>query len=343
VSLPPKSTSGPRSAHIRDERGVALVIYTLAMIPMLGMLALVADMGVEFARKAAMQSAADAAALAAAPLLGTTNVPTLNQARDNAKAAAAANGYTLADADIVISTTSATNDTVTIVHSHTDQLIFARALGINQATPGVLAKAQVGALVGGKGVMPFGLEDGPLVYGQTYCLKADSNGPCSGIALQGNFRALDIDVGDSGATDYRNDIVDGADTLLKVGDIREVETGNMAGPTRQGVGCDGSSGRLTGNTQTFEQVFHLEASGTYSVLDWDSPRLVLIPVVSYPSAHTAQILKFVGFYLENCSGNGNSASVTGRFVSFIYADSDTRWAPLGNSTDTGLRTIRLVG
>lgn len=346
---PAQSPPSPRrsiDARAADEHGIATVIYALALIPMLGMLALVVDMGVEFARKSQMQAAVDAAVLAAAPALGTLNPLDQVEAVNRAKNLAAANGFSLSDGDIVISTTAAPNDTITINRSQTDDLLFARILGVTTATPSVLARAQIGAVVGGRGIVPFGLEDGPLVYGQTYCLKADANGPCDGIALQGNFRALNVDPGDQGATPYRDDIVAGSSSLLEVGDTVHVAQGNIAGPTRQGLGCDpmpgGGDSRLTGNTQEFEDVFELQPNGMYKVLDWDSPRLALIPIVSYPTPQTALIESFAGFYLDSCDGNGNSASVTGKFVQFIYADADARWAPLGGGTDNGLRTVRLV-
>jgi Flp pilus assembly protein TadG len=330
-------------ARVVDERGIALVLYTIAMLPMLGMLALVTDMGIEFARKTQMQAAVDSAVLAAAPLLGTNNAASLTEARTRAKALAAANGYPLADADIVISTTASANDTITITRSQTDNLIFARALGINQATAGVRAKAQVGVVSGGSGIVPFAIDEGPLVYGETYCLKADANGPCSGIALQGNFHAVNIDLADNGATPYKDDIINGSDTLVKIGDTRAVNQGNNAGPTRQGVGCDGHEGRLEGNTQTFSDVFALRADGSYDILDRDSPRIILVPVVTYPDPQHVHIEAFAGFFLENCSGNGNAASVTGKFVKMVYSGTDTEWMPLGDSdTDYGTRKARLM-
>jgi Flp pilus assembly protein TadG len=334
-----------------EEHGVAMVIYTLALIPMLGMVALTVDMGVEFARKSQMQAAADAAALAAASALGTENSVTLTEARTRAKAVAAANGYPITDANISITESSEDNDTVTITFSHTDNLFFARVLGFNTASPSVTARARVGAVGGmGGGVVPFGVDQGSMppggfVVGQQYCLKLDANGPCGGVALQGNFRALNIDLGDQGAQAYRDDLVNGADTPLRIGDTRDVAQGNMAGPTRQGIGCDampgGGSGRLTGNTQTLTDVVHDNGDGTYTVLDWDSPRLALLPVVTYPDSQHARVQSFVGFFLESCSGNGNAASVTGRFVKINWPSS--YWTPLTGGNDNGARTVRLVG
>ena len=332
---------------------MALVLYTITLIPMLGMVALVVDMGVEFGRKAKMQSAVDAAVLAAAPNLGTTNTAKLTLARTTAKNLAAANGYALSDADIVISTSPGSpvpNDTITINRAQTDNLFFARALGINTANVSVLAKAQVGAVTGRGGVVPFGLEKQlvPFISGAQYCLKLGATGPCGAIALTGNFQALNIDVGDSGATPYRADIVEGSDTPLKIGDIRDIAQGAVAGPTRQGVGCGampgGGPSRLTGNTQTFSQVLAgPDVDGKYDVLDWNSPRLILIPIITYPTPppyQTVQVDSFAGFFLETCAGSGPYTSVTGIFVELNWVNAE--WSALTAGNDNGQRTVRMV-
>jgi Flp pilus assembly protein TadG len=335
-----------------DERGMALVLYALTLIPMLGMVALVVDAGIEFGRKTRMQAAVDAAVLAAAPELGTGVASELTLARNKAKELAAANGYPLADADIVFSTSPGSpvpNDVITVTRSQTDNLIFARALGINTATPSVMARARVFAVGGRGGIVPFGIEPlpggAPFVSGAQYCLKLQARpaAPCGGVALIGNFQALNVDVGENGAAPYEDDIINGSDNPLKIGDIRNIAQGAVAGPTRQGVGCGppNSVGRLTGNTETFAQVLAgPDPEGRYDVLRWSSPRLILIPVVSYPTAQTAMVESFAGFFLESCAGAGNNTSVTGRFVELNWTNAEA--TALTNGNNHGSRTIRLV-
>src|SRR5690606_23297846 len=113
---------------------------------------------------------------------------------------------------------------------------------------------------------------------------------------QGNFHALDIDDrGNASANIYKDSIINGSTITVRVGDEKDVVPGNMQGPTSQGTGCSGNGGRIEGNNQDFEDVIEVTSSG-YNVLDWDSPRIGLVPIVEFVDAHTARILAFGVFF-----------------------------------------------
>ena len=98
------------------------------------------------------------------------------------------------------------------------------------------------------------------------------------------------------------------------------------------------NGRLTGNNQTFSDVVQDNGDGTFLILDWDSPRLVLVPIVEYDGNATAEVLGFAAFFLEGCVGND---AVGGRFIQTVWPG--VQWGPITDTNDFGTRAVRLVG
>lgn len=320
--------------RVASERGASTVIIALMMPALLGMQGLVIDGTRLFVERRALQNAADAAALAAAIYLPSTDPAVLTQARLAAVEYAALNGFTIDPGDVVFSADATANDRVTVRTDAEVGFFFAQTLGFTLGAVGSQGTAQIGVVGAKAGVMPWGVEepvDG-FIFGDLYCLKLGSNGgggACS-TARQGNFHALDIDdLGNDSASEYRERIENGSYTVVAVGQVKNVASGNMNGPTQQGTGCSGNDGRLSGNTQTFAEVVETAASG-YRVLDWTSPRLIIIPVVEFPSASEARVLMFSVFFLEDCGSNG---AVTGRFIDTIVPGGHwAEWIPGNHAT-----------
>lgn len=316
----------PRAMWTQTSRddGQATVLLVIFLLVIGAMAALTIDIANAFENRRQTQNAVDAAALAAAPYLPSTSTSTLAAARTAAIDYAAKNGVEISPADIVFSKSSVDNDTVTVHGSKNVSFFFGGFVGIASAPVGANAKVAAGQLTGKKGVEPWGLQApvGGFHFGQTYCLKLGSGGQggtCAG-ATQGNFQALDIDsTGNSSGNYYRSVILSGSATVVRIGDLKNINTGNMDGPTNQGTGCTGNSGLISGNTQTFSSVIRSNSDGTYTVLDWNSPRLVVIPEVTYPNAAQARVVGFLVFFIENCTGNG---AVTGKFVDTVVPDGE---------------------
>src|SRR5690349_4242481 len=74
----------------RDDRGYALIMTALLLVPLMVMTAFAVDVGAWYAQSTRIQRAADAASLAGVPYVATN----LNLARELAYDAAAANGFT---------------------------------------------------------------------------------------------------------------------------------------------------------------------------------------------------------------------------------------------------------
>jgi len=323
----------------RSEHGVSTVIFALTLPALLGMQALVLDGTRVFVERRALQNAADSAALAAASFLPSTDPLVLARAEEAAIEYAALNGYTITTNDIAFVSDAVVNDRVVVQTAGEVEFVFAAGFGVNLGAVSSRGSAQIGTVGGLGSVMPWGVEepDGGFVFGEEYCLKLGSGGAggqCSG-AREGNFHALDIDeTGNSSADYYRDLIRFGSATVIRIGQAKPVNTGNMQGPTQQGTGCSGNNGRITGNNATFEQVIEVTDEG-YQVLDWTNSRLIFIPVVTFPQSHTALVTGFTVFFLEDCGPNG---SVTGRFIDTVVPGGE--WVAF--QPGTGTRAVRIV-
>jgi hypothetical protein len=323
----------------RSERGVSTVIFALVLPAIIGMQALVLDGTRVFVERRALQNAADAAALAAASYLPSTDPVVLANAAQAAIDYAALNGYAISPADITFVSDAVVNDRVTVRTRGEVEFVFATGLGLNLGAVSSRGSAQIGSVGGLGGTMPWGVEEPPggFIFGEEYCLKLGSGGgggQCSG-AREGNFHALDIDeTGNSSADYYRDLIRFGSATVIRIGQLKPVNTGNMQGPTQQGTGCSGNNGRMTGNGATFSQVVEATADG-YRILDWTNSRLIFIPVVTFPQSHTALVIGFTVFFLEDCGPNG---SVTGRFIDTVVPGGE--W--MAFQPGTGSRIVRIV-
>jgi len=201
------------------------------------------------------------------------------------------------------------------------------------------AAAQIGTMSGARGVLPFGVQipASGFVFGQSYCLKLAALGTCS-TGTPSDFNIMDVDnTGNSSASYYSSLIVSGSTTIVQDGQVKDIVTGDKSGPTNQGIGCTGNSGRITGNSQTFSDVIQTNGDGSYTVLDWSSPRLALIPLITVVSSSQVQISGFAVFFIDGC---GPKASVVGQFIDTVVPNGI--WEPYMDGQDYGSKAVRLV-
>ena len=148
-----------------DDSGAVAVIVAVLMVVLLGVAALVIDVGSMYAERRKLQTAADAAALAAVQELPADPA----QARAVALAYAADNASEASAARVYIENGLTANDTVRVELENPDtSLFFASIWGQDSADVGALATARVTSPIAyGKGVMPFGvLANGTIDPGQ---------------------------------------------------------------------------------------------------------------------------------------------------------------------------------
>ncbi|MCR4442487.1 MAG: pilus assembly protein TadG-related protein [Peptococcaceae bacterium] len=122
--------------HLSNEKGTAIVLLALAMASLLGLTGLVADVGLLYVKKQAMQNALDAACLA-----GAQELPDTGAAEAKALEYAALNGVNAAEIEIFFTNN---NQKLTLSCSKTQNLFFLPVLGIDSASLHAVAAAEAG-------------------------------------------------------------------------------------------------------------------------------------------------------------------------------------------------------
>lgn len=315
----------------RDERGSTLALAAIFMPVLLGAAALVLDIGVLLINRAVLQNAADAGVLAGAAYLPDAPSSAISAALQYS----ASNRVTISASAVTVTTRYDTNDTIIVEPQRTVPFQLARVLGVMSGNVRARAEATVGTMAHGRSVSPWGLVDTDpsrnrfgYGYGQTVTIKLwDGNN-----VTDANFQALSVDA--TGADAYRESITGGTSRTVAIGDMVDTETGAMHGPTKQGL-----DDRVGSNTQTFSQVVAANGDGTFTVLDWNSPRITVVPVIAglVQCGSQARVTAFSVFFLESWELKGGVASVTGRFVNTLLPES--AWMAYQGSY--GARVVRL--
>jgi Flp pilus assembly protein TadG len=322
----------------RGQSGQAMPMLVIFMVVLVGAASLSVDVGHWYLTRAELQRAADAAALAGAAQMpqGFAAAQTAAQTQYLANGLAA---DTVAYAQ-ASSPGGSPNDSIVVTASRQDTSFFASVLGIGHVTITASARATiqtVSTATNADSIMPWGVMKGQFTYGQTLSLFG-------GLDQTGNFGAIDLPTSPpgcsigSGASNYRSNI-DGTNTIcnVSVGAQLPTETGQMAGPTGQGL-----TSRIGSNTDTLGSVVQM-VNGQAEVIK-SSPRLVLVPIITNTDGSTnwpngKKDILVVGF-AEFFVSSYDSKTVTGQFVQYVVNSGDTGGAyqPGG-----GLSTVALTG
>lgn len=258
------------------------------MSVLLGITALVIDGGMLYMEKQKLRDIADAAALAGAQELPAT--PAMATAK--ATETITLNGEDPNKFNIIF---SKSDHRITVSAEKTVDLVFAKAIGFAQAKVDAVAHVEIGTLMSGRGAVPVGVEDtSQLTFGDIKYLKVED-------ATVGNFGALAL--AGPGANIFEEDFKMGYDQELRVNQIINTQTGNLAGPTARAVN------------------YRIAACPTATYLNHpdDCPRIILVPVFQTVVTDQNQIkaVKIVGFakfFIETVASTSQSAEIVGRFI-----------------------------
>lgn len=311
------------------ERGQALVLFAAGLVALLALLALSVDVGLMVFTRGDLQKTADAAALAGAQDLPDTAVAD-SIARDYVTT-----NHGNADATVEFGSTGSTTNTIRVRADREVDLFFGGLVGIDNVDISAEATVEVASYSGGDGLLPWGLvasNDSNSTLLQNECFDGWENGEptfkqnmdCqikfgAGGNSGGDFGALDLD--SSGGSGYRHNIAHGSDNRYKKGDKIKPETGDMAGPTKQGVkdrfdmpvpsGCAGHNR---------DDVLKTNGDGSVSIREGceESPRIGIVPVVDrIENPKDTTILGFAFVYLAGeVPGGGKDSTVAVEFVEF---------------------------
>jgi hypothetical protein len=300
-------------SYLKCRKGFVNVFVAILMVIILGCAALAVDVGMLTLEKAKLQNACDAAALAGAQELPDD----ITEAENKAIKYADENG--VPDTEITLIDITEGNRKITVKAERTVSYSFARVLGINQGVVKAQASAENAPINEIGGLRPFGVVDDVFVLNSTVVLELGS-----WDNVGGNFGSLAFD--GSGGDVYRDTVENGSISSWQIGDEVPTQTGNMVGPSRQGI-----SDIINQCTHTPECT-----SDSYQM---DCPRIITVPLIDALDTHgstTVIIVGFARFFIDEVS-NGGSVAITGQFIEEVTVGSSDPSDP-----DFGVRTVKLT-
>src|SRR5690349_8614168 len=199
----------------KDDRGQAIVLAVVMMTALLGLCALVLDVGSWFRADRATQATADAAALAGAQSLPTDP----GTATGNAVTYANKNGGGAASGDVTISSSI---DTITVhVHRQADSF-FSKLFGLDKVDVGSRAVARADGIAQARYVAPIGVPEShdDLSGDGCPCFDDPTTLDLGKAGAPGAFHLINLDVsagGTTGSSTLADWIEHGFDAYLGLG------------------------------------------------------------------------------------------------------------------------------
>ena len=299
---------------IKRENGQAIVLTVLFLAGLLGMAALVLDVGSWFREKRQLQLSADSAALAGAQSLPGSP----SNATSLALQYATTNGRSISANDVAISSDFSSNDTITVQEHSTAPGFFSKLFGINVVNVGASAAARASLAAQAMYVAPMVVnKNHPLLAGAGCpCFKQNTTLNYDPMGAPGAFGMLNLDGegGTIGTSTEAQWILQGFNKYLPLGNYQS----------------DPGAKFSSGNVQSALQ----DRIGT----------VLLFPVFSTLTG-TGQnavynIIGWVGFHLDGYDVHGNNATLSGYFTQFIAKGIQAQQG--SNEPDYGVRVIQLV-
>jgi Flp pilus assembly protein TadG len=281
-------------ARLKSERGQAFVLVAVAMVMILGMAALVLDVGNWFRDKRRLQGTVDAAALAGAQQLPDD----ASAAQSQALSYANKNGGDVAGANIVISSQYQANDTIAVSGARNDAGIFSKVIAIPGADITARAKARVGPPAQALHVAPM------VVF-------------CGHSLIQNCNNNHTPDFGVQTTMDYDPMGAPGAFGMLNL----DGETGTIGSSTEAAWITTGFDKYLGLGKYKSDPGAKFSSTNIQGALDGRIGTVLLFPVFKTldDQGQNAQydIIGWIGFYLQSYEIHGNSATLHGYFTTYI--------------------------
>jgi hypothetical protein len=296
-----------------DNRGQATVLSLVFMTVLLGMAALVLDMGSWYRSDRALQQTADAAALAGAQALPYST----GDASSLAVEYAGKNGGGLSSSGISFSGTYMPNDTIKVAMTKEAPGFFSKVLGVKSVTVAAKASARAGVMTQAQYAAPIGVNrQHPMLAGTTCPCFGQSTTLTLGKLGPGAFDLLNLD-GSRGGTspgDLADWMLHGYDGFMPLGWYHsdpgaKFDSSQMQGALTQRIGDEmlfPVYDSTRGNGANFE----------YNIVGW------------------------VGFHLTSFDARGNDGTLNGWFTRVIWQG--IQGSVANPSSNFGAREVQLV-
>lgn len=297
---------------LRSERGNILVLAAVSMMAVVGMAALAIDVSYVLTARNQLQAGVDASALAGAAGLMTSRSEATRRAMDFAgRNQCIRQPVAVSAGDVTFPGSSR----VRVQSTRQLPLFFAPVLGMANLNITADATAELGSITGANHLKPFAVPDFGFDLGERVLIKSGEIGaPGTNPSFFYPSDYPPVNRGDPipGATEYENNIVNGCSGMVRIGDVLQIEPGNMVGPTKQGVD------ELMG----MDPHAHWDASSN-SVVEsgydgFSSPRICIVPLYDPDlppdsGRNTVTVTGLAVFFIEGMQGK----DLYGRFMEML--------------------------
>ncbi|MBM7661636.1 Flp pilus assembly protein TadG [Bacillus mesophilus] len=297
---------------LNNESGGVLIIVAFALVGLMGFTALTVDGGSLYTEKSRLQKAADAAALAAAQELPLDSTKAELEATNTANK----NRPTVDEVKVEI---DPNKKWVRVTTKENVKFTFAKVLGFNDQDVIATAKVELNPMTSGRGVIPLGIQHVDYDLWKN-CTEITLKLPkpsdptstsigCDGANNLGSGNTGPLVLTGTGGDKYRDDLKNGSNVEVKVGMELETQTGNMVGPTKQGI-----KDRLSScpSYVTYDAATYPE----------DCERIVTVPIYKIIEFETGnqikkvEVIGFAVFFLVSVSESSEGAEVKGQLISY---------------------------
>lgn len=225
--------------------GGTLLLVVFFMVALFGFAAMSIDVGNVLVQRERIQESGDSSALAAVVDWATSKVALTADQR--ARSYAQANGLQASEVESVVvgkwdsaTKTFTAKDplvaseipAVQITNKRVVPMAFAKVVGLSSMSPRTVSIAVAALATAAGRTLPWAACNNPdnPIPDKCVIINLKNENDCTG---PGNFGALAL--GGTGASNYKDNIVDGYDGVLRIGDIVYTEPGKMVGPTDTGL------------------------------------------------------------------------------------------------------------
>ncbi len=284
----------------RNEKGNILVFSVASLVTLLLFASMAIDVGCILTARNQLQCAVDASALAGA----TGLVSSRDVARAHAVAVGSKNTYVEQPVQILSDEVSfpAANQ-VSVQITRPVPLFFLPVIGVQSVDISAIAVAELSTIVSTKHLRPWGLPDMGWPTGAPVVIKSGSLGAPStepSFFYPVDYPPLNRGNPETGGDVYRENIIYGCDGFVSIGDIIQVEPGNMIGPTKQGL-----QDLIAMDPYAYWDGDHV-ANSQYPGAS--SPRIVKIPLYdpNLPpdsGRNTIEVIGLASFFVVGLQGN----------------------------------------
>ncbi len=294
------------------QRGQLIVVLAICLPAILGAIALVADVGVLYRNWAILQAGADLAATAGAGYLPSS--PSLATA--TAQSIVVANG--IGTSEIVSINVLANNTEVNVQLRRSVPYSFAVLLGLTSGSVAAQATAQIQTVGATMGVTPMGVSyDTQYSSGQVVQLMENQVGP-------GNWDPLAL--GGTGSSILQQNIMNGYQGKISVGDYVQTEPGVAAGPIRTAFNYLLNQGQMS------------DPAGTFTNHTPNDPRVLVVPMVDFSTAQGSSSVLVKGFAVLWLVSVDSKNNIQTYFINQVVPGG----TPQGSANNYGAYTAVLI-